>query len=175
MEDKFTIEISDHPKIKKIIRDIREQYNNFNNLYVKLEERLVQEIQARQDKLDEALKDTMGSIQAHSIGVQNVYAQFLSLKRSLNRENKVTKNSKTKKKSAPKNPKIDSVLLKPIEDLNLSRRIERNLEFENIHLIGDLIKWSEYDLLKTPNLGKMSLQYIKDKLRKYKLRLEPNK
>ena len=35
---------------------------------------------------------------------------------------------------------------------------------ESIFLIGDLIQRSEFDLLKTPNLGKKSLNEIKDVL-----------
>ena len=38
------------------------------------------------------------------------------------------------------------------------------LKAESIFLIGDLIQRSEFDLLKTPNLGKKSLNEIKDVL-----------
>ncbi|MCB1759166.1 MAG: DNA-directed RNA polymerase subunit alpha [Gammaproteobacteria bacterium] len=60
--------------------------------------------------------------------------------------------------------KIDPILLRPVDDLELTVRSANCLKAENIFLIGDLIQRTEVELLKTPNLGKKSLTEIKDVL-----------
>ena len=57
---------------------------------------------------------------------------------------------------------IDPILLRPVDDLELTVRSANCLKAENIHFIGDLIQRTEVELLKTPNLGKKSLTEIKD-------------
>jgi len=71
-----------------------------------------------------------------------------------------------KEESAPKKeePQIDPVLLRPVDDLELTVRSANCLKAENIYYIGDLIQRTEVELLKTPNLGKKSLTEIKDVL-----------
>ena len=59
---------------------------------------------------------------------------------------------------------FDPMLLRSIEELELTVRSTNCLKAESIFLIGDLIQRSEFDLLKTPNLGKKSLNEIKDVL-----------
>jgi DNA-directed RNA polymerase subunit alpha len=59
---------------------------------------------------------------------------------------------------------IDPILLKPIDDLELTVRSANCLKAENIHYVGDLVQRTEVELLKTPNLGKKSLTEIKDVL-----------
>ena len=59
---------------------------------------------------------------------------------------------------------FDPLLLRSIEELELTVRSTNCLKAESIFLIGDLIHRSEFDLLKTPNLGKKSLNGIKDVL-----------
>lgn len=66
------------------------------------------------------------------------------------------------KQSETKQPDIDPVLLRPVDDLELTVRSANCLKAENIYLIGDLVQRSESELLKTPNLGKKSLTEIKD-------------
>src|SRR5688500_8195273 len=66
---------------------------------------------------------------------------------------------------------IDPVLLRPIDDLELTVRSANCLKAENIYYIGDLIQRTEVELLKTPNLGKKSLTEIKDVLASYSLSL----
>lgn len=61
-------------------------------------------------------------------------------------------------------PAIDPILLRPVDDLELTVRSANCLKAENIFLIGDLIQRTEVELLKTPNLGKKSLNEIKDVL-----------
>lgn len=61
-------------------------------------------------------------------------------------------------------PLIDPILLRSVDDLELTVRSANCLKAENIHLIGDLIQRTEIELLKTPNLGKKSLTEIKDVL-----------
>lgn len=58
----------------------------------------------------------------------------------------------------------DPLLLRPVEDLELTVRSANCLKAEHIQFIGDLVQRTESDLLKTPNLGKKSLNEIKDVL-----------
>jgi DNA-directed RNA polymerase subunit alpha len=55
-------------------------------------------------------------------------------------------------------------LLRPVDDLELTVRSANCLKAENIYYIGDLIQRSETELLKTPNLGRKSLNEIKEVL-----------
>lgn len=64
----------------------------------------------------------------------------------------------------PKLPQIDPVLLRPVDDLELTVRSANCLKAENIYYIGDLIQRTETELLKTPNLGRKSLNEIKEVL-----------
>lgn len=57
---------------------------------------------------------------------------------------------------------VDPVLLRPVDDLELTVRSANCLKAENIYYIGDLVLRTEVELLKTPNLGKKSLTEIKD-------------
>ena len=57
---------------------------------------------------------------------------------------------------------FDPVLLRPVDDLELTVRSANCLKAENIFYIGDLIQRTEVELLKTPNLGIKSLTEIKD-------------
>jgi DNA-directed RNA polymerase subunit alpha len=59
---------------------------------------------------------------------------------------------------------IDPILIRPVDDLELTVRSANCLKAENIYYIGDLIQRTEVELLKTPNLGKKSLTEIKDVL-----------
>lgn len=62
------------------------------------------------------------------------------------------------------NEQIDPILLRPVDDLELTVRSANCLKAENIYYIGDLVQRTEVELLKTPNLGKKSLTEIKDVL-----------
>ena len=68
-------------------------------------------------------------------------------------------------------PEMDPLLLRPVDDLELTVRSANCLKAENIFYIGDLIQRSEFELLKTPNLGKKSLTEIKDVLAQHGLSL----
>ena len=61
-------------------------------------------------------------------------------------------------------PHIDPVLLRPVDELELTVRSANCLKAENIHYIGDLVQRTEVELLRTPNLGKKSLTEIKEVL-----------
>jgi DNA-directed RNA polymerase subunit alpha len=63
-----------------------------------------------------------------------------------------------------RSPQIDPVLLRPVDDLELTVRSANCLKAENIFYIGDLIQRTENELLKTPNLGRKSLNEIKEVL-----------
>ena len=65
---------------------------------------------------------------------------------------------------APKAPAIDPILLRPVDELELTVRSANCLKAENIYYIGDLIQRTENELLKTPNLGRKSLNEIKEVL-----------
>ncbi|MDH5179272.1 MAG: DNA-directed RNA polymerase subunit alpha [Gammaproteobacteria bacterium] len=66
--------------------------------------------------------------------------------------------------SATEEPEVDPILLRPVDDLELTVRSANCLKAEQIYYIGDLIQRTEVELLKTPNLGKKSLTEIKDVL-----------
>ncbi len=63
-----------------------------------------------------------------------------------------------------KGPAVDPLLLRPVDDLELTVRSANCLKAENIYYIGDLIQRTETELLKTPNLGRKSLNEIKEVL-----------
>lgn len=64
----------------------------------------------------------------------------------------------------PKQQAVDPMLLRPVDDLELTVRSANCLKAENIYYIGDLIQRTEVELLKTPNLGRKSLNEIKEVL-----------
>ncbi len=64
----------------------------------------------------------------------------------------------------PPQAEIDPILLRPVDDLELTVRSANCLKAESIYYVGDLIQRTEVELLKTPNLGKKSLTEIKDVL-----------
>jgi len=71
-------------------------------------------------------------------------------------------NEKIIEDAIPEEPEFDPLLLRPVDDLELTVRSANCLKAENIFYIGDLIQRTEVELLKTPNLGKKSLTEIKD-------------
>lgn len=71
----------------------------------------------------------------------------------------------------PKAPEIDPILLRPVDDLELTVRSANCLKVENIYYIGDLIQRTEAELLRTPNLGRKSLNEIKEVLASRELTL----
>lgn len=75
------------------------------------------------------------------------------------------------KSEEKREPEMDPLLLRPVDDLELTVRSANCLKAENIFYIGDLIQRSEFELLKTPNLGKKSLTEIKDVLAQHGLSL----
>jgi DNA-directed RNA polymerase subunit alpha len=68
------------------------------------------------------------------------------------------------KATGVKEVEFEPVFLQPVDDLELTVRSANCLKAENIFYIGDLVQRTESALLKTPNLGKKSLQEIKDVL-----------
>ena len=66
---------------------------------------------------------------------------------------------------SPRNAQqFDPILLRPVDELELTVRSANCLKAENIYYIGDLIQRTENELLKTPNLGRKSLNEIKEVL-----------
>lgn len=72
--------------------------------------------------------------------------------------------SKEADQPSEQEPDVDPILLRPVDDLELTVRSANCLKAEQIYYIGDLIQCTEVELLKTPNLGKKSLTEIKDVL-----------
>ena len=65
---------------------------------------------------------------------------------------------------SPEGPEPPAILLRPVDELELTVRSANCLKAENIYYIGDLVQRSETELLKTPNLGRKSLNEIKEVL-----------
>ena len=72
--------------------------------------------------------------------------------------------SEGESEAAEEEDEVDPILLRPVDDLELTVRSANCLKAENIYYIGDLVQRTEVELLKTPNLGKKSLTEIKDVL-----------
>ena len=68
-------------------------------------------------------------------------------------------------------PQFDAMLLKPVDELELTVRSANCLKAEAIYYIGDLVQRTETELLRTPNFGKKSLTEIKDVLAQHGLEL----
>jgi DNA-directed RNA polymerase subunit alpha len=71
----------------------------------------------------------------------------------------------------PSEQHYDPLLLRPVDELELTVRSANCLKAENIHYIGDLVQKTEVELLRTPNLGKKSLTEIKEVLESHGLSL----
>jgi len=100
--------------------------------------------------------DPKGAIQKSASILRDQLSSFVALEG--------TQPVDTGDEEEPEQPPIDPILLRPVDDLELTVRSANCLKAENIYLIGDLIQRTEVELLKTPNLGKKSLTEIKDVL-----------
>jgi len=100
--------------------------------------------------------DPKGAIQKSAAILQDQLSSFVALEG--------TQPIDAAGEEEPEKPPIDPILLRPVDDLELTVRSANCLKAENIYLIGDLIQRTEVELLKTPNLGKKSLTEIKDVL-----------
>ncbi len=96
--------------------------------------------------------DPEESIRAAATILQDQLSHFIDLK------------GKTEEEPKSDEPEVDPILIRPVDDLELTVRSANCLKAENIYYIGDLIQRTEVELLKTPNLGKKSLTEIKDVL-----------
>jgi DNA-directed RNA polymerase subunit alpha len=79
-------------------------------------------------------------------------------------EHEIDLNNLPGKQTGGSGPTIDPILLRPVDELELTVRSANCLKAENIYYIGDLIQRTETELLKTPNLGRKSLNEIKEVL-----------
>jgi DNA-directed RNA polymerase subunit alpha len=70
-----------------------------------------------------------------------------------------------------KEPQFEPILLRPVDELELTVRSANCLKAESINYIGDLVQRTEVELLRTPNLGKKSLTEIKEVLISHGLEL----
>lgn len=65
---------------------------------------------------------------------------------------------------AKDDPEIDPVFLELVDNLELTVRSANCLKHLDINYLGDLVRFSENELLRTPNLGKKSLTEIRELL-----------
>ena len=72
---------------------------------------------------------------------------------------------------SPNKKDLNPILFRPIDDLELGVRSTNCLKAENVYYIGDLVQRTETELMKTPNLGKKSLNEIKEALKAHDLEL----
>jgi len=79
--------------------------------------------------------------------------------------------ARSRDEERPEEHQFDPVLLRPIDDLELTVRSANCLKAEHIQYVGDLVQRTETELLKTPNLGKKSLTEIKTVLAAHDLAL----
>jgi DNA-directed RNA polymerase subunit alpha len=100
--------------------------------------------------------DPKGAIQQAAAILRDQLSSFVALEGALPADSGA--------EAEPEQPPIDPILLRPVDDLELTVRSANCLKAENIYLIGDLIQRTEVELLKTPNLGRKSLTEIKDVL-----------
>ncbi len=96
--------------------------------------------------------DPEGAIRAAATILQDQLSTFVDL------------SGKQEEETQAAEPEVDPILLRPVDDLELTVRSANCLKAEQIYYIGDLIQRTEVELLKTPNLGKKSLTEIKDVL-----------
>jgi DNA-directed RNA polymerase subunit alpha len=68
-------------------------------------------------------------------------------------------------------PEVDPIFLELVDNLELTVRSANCLKHLDINYLGDLVTYSESELLRTPNLGKKSLTEIKELLDARGLRL----
>jgi DNA-directed RNA polymerase subunit alpha len=71
----------------------------------------------------------------------------------------------------PTSDDFPTMYLSAVDELELTVRSANCLKAEQIYYIGDLIQKSEQDLLRTPNLGRKSLNEIKEVLTEKNLEL----
>ncbi|MEW6249375.1 MAG: DNA-directed RNA polymerase subunit alpha C-terminal domain-containing protein [Planctomycetota bacterium] len=72
-------------------------------------------------------------------------------------------------------PGQEAILTKPVSELELSVRARRCLQRLNVQSVGDLIQYTEADLLATRNFGVTSLSEIKTRLSDFGLALAAKK
>jgi DNA-directed RNA polymerase subunit alpha len=100
--------------------------------------------------------DPKEAIQRSAAILRDQLSSFVDLEQTVGAESPV--------EQTPEEPPFDPILVRPVDELELTVRSANCLKAENIYLIGDLIQRTEVELLKTPNLGKKSLTEIKDVL-----------
>jgi DNA-directed RNA polymerase subunit alpha len=100
--------------------------------------------------------DPKDAIQRSAAILRDQLSSFVDLDQTVGTETTV--------EHLPEEPPFDPILVRPVDELELTVRSANCLKAENIYLIGDLIQRTEVELLKTPNLGKKSLTEIKDVL-----------
>lgn len=70
------------------------------------------------------------------------------------------------------NPELDSVLATRVEDMDLTVRSFNCLMRADIKTVGDLVNKTEEEIMKVRNLGRKSLDEVKDKLKSMGLSLK---
>ena len=70
------------------------------------------------------------------------------------------------------NPELDSILATRVEDMDLTVRSFNCLMRADIKTVGDLVNKTEEEIMKVRNLGRKSLDEVKDKLKSMGLSLK---
>lgn len=91
----------------------------------------------------------------------NPFVQYFELKEDLAVEGGVLA---PEGDETAKRREMDELLSKSVDMLDLSVRSKNCLDSENILLVGDLVRFTESELLKVRNFGKTSLKEVKSKL-----------
>ena len=148
---------------KEAIRKLKEIDGKWQEAKEKAEKAI--EEQREWEKTIDKKRDYIQSIEQHLKQKRDECSYFRGMYESLK------ENQKPKTKKSAEKPPENPLLQRPVNDLELTMRSQHCLKADDIETIGDLIKLKEYELLKTPNLGKKSLTEIKDALAAHDLKL----
>ena len=149
---------------KEAIRKLKEIDGKWQEAKEKAEKAI--EEQKEWEKTIDKKRDYIQSIEQHLKQKRDECSYFRGMYESLK------ENQKPKTKKSAEKPPENPLLQRPVNDLELTMRSQHCLKADDIETIGDLIKLKEYELLKTPNLGKKSLTEIKDALAERNLKLK---
>jgi chromosome segregation ATPase len=149
---------------KEAIRKLKEIDGKWREAKEKAEKAI--EEQKEWEKTIDKKRDYIQSIEQHLKQKRDECSYFRGMYESLK------ENQKPKTKKSAEKPPENPLLQQPVYDLEMTARSQNSLRAEDIETIGDLIKLSERELLKIPNLGKGCLTEIKDALAERNLKLK---
>ena len=149
---------------REAIRKLKEIDGKWREAKEKAEKAI--EEQKEWEKTIDKKRNYIQSIEQHLKQKRDECSYFRGMYESLK------ENQKPKTKKSAEKPSENPLLQRPVYDLEMTARSQNSLRAEDIETIGDLIKQSERELLKIPNLGKGCLTEIKDALAERNLKLK---